>query len=748
MKPTVESEFRSYVYIVDRLKEMGWNVKSPALGGQVYTQNECTRQNDKLKEAFGRGRPEYTVDIGDGQFWIIEAKATAGDLPEAIKQAKERAKKINEIRGINCQIITGFAGTPDTTHYIETHCLVRNKWKRLTINKRHSTGFISRDQVKHVINSGKGCLDEYEIDDKLFSRKMDEINKILHNGAIHKRGRAEVLASLLLALANDQEMQLNDDPSTLIRDINSRAESELKKYGKENFYDEIRIHLPTSKDNHIKNKKALARSIEILRDLNIASTINSGRDVLGQCYEQFLKYANDAKEIGIVLTPRHITNFGAEIIDVSRRDIIFDPTCGTGGFLVSALDKVRKEGGDIDKFKRGNLHGVEQDPFIATLAIVNMVFRGDGSSNIIEGDCLRTNISQKFNKVLMNPPFALAEYEWKFIDKALGHMHRSGLLFAVLPTTAMNSSNDGRGEFTWRKNLLKRHTLVAVIKLAEELFSPQASKGTYGVVIKAHCPHKENDRVVWAILNDGVERKKTWRDPPNNMDCITKSLKNYILTREQPEYIPKELDCSPILLEGELDLSPESNIGRKRKVGEFDIKSVRQSIEDAKRLLNSQNPFKTHRNCQKFPIDYFFEYLERGKSGPVKNMRPGKIPIITTSEANNGIQSLVDEGECEKVYEAEKITISGNGSSCCAHYHTYQIAATNDVFVGSLKEDFCDRNFAIFLCAAINNESWRFNYYRKLTKAKIRELEVKIPSIKGKIDKEYINNTIEAEQLT
>ena len=45
----------------------------------------------------------------------------------------------------------------------------------------------------------------------------------------------------------------------------------------------------------------------------------------------------------IVLTPRHITRFAAEMMDIDENDLVLDPTCGTGGFLVAAFDEVRKK---------------------------------------------------------------------------------------------------------------------------------------------------------------------------------------------------------------------------------------------------------------------------------------------------------------------------------------------------------------------------------------------------------------------
>lgn len=735
----IESEFRSYPYIEERLREMGWDTKSPSRGGRVYTQNEATKQNAILKKALVAQKPEYVVVVRENDFWVIEAKADRKDLDVALNQAKERAKQINAISGIQCRLVTGVAGNPDSTHYIETQCLVSNRWKHLLINNRQSTGFISPSQAIQVLNSKKGRLLDYDIDDILFREKTKQINELLHNGAFHKRNRAGALACLLLALANDQQMPLNSTPTNLINDINSRARGELTKYGKEAFYKEISIHKPTSPDNHTKNRIALAQSIGILRDLNIASTINSGRDVLGECYEEFLTYASDAKELGIVLTPRHITNFGAQILDIQKNDIVFDPTCGTGGFLVAALDKVRRDGGDMDKFKKGNLHGVEQDALIATLAIVNMVFRGDGSSNIKEGNCLKTKIEKNPSKVLMNPPFALKnEKEWEFVDKALEQMTDNGLLFAVLPTGTMSSSKNGRGEIAWRKNMLKRHTLISVIKLENELFYPLVSQGTCAVVIKAHRPHKpEQDKVVWAVLEDGIAKTKTQREKPNNIDMVAKAVRNYIATQTEPDYMPEVIDCS-LIESNENDLSPEKHIGINRTKGFFDVKRILNSIETGKQFLVNKRDRSIHNisHCHVFLVSHFCQTFTKGRSGLKKEMGEGDMPLISASEINNGIAAMVRRSDCRKVYPAGWVTISDFGIAC---YHNYEFAATSHVIVGELKPEYKNEEFAIFLCASITSENWRFSFNRPLTMEKIQRMKVRIPvNNSGEIDMDRI----------
>ena len=136
-----------------------------------------------------------------------------------------------------------------------------------------------------------------------------------------------------------------------------------KKKGKPEFYDYVRIAQPTTQANHKKFKGALVKTIQELTNLNIRSAMNSGDDILGEFYEVFLKYGNWAKEIGIVLTPRHITRFAVKILNVGTKDIVYDPTCGTGGFLVSALDFAKRNAAtsDLSAFKTGGIFGVEQE---------------------------------------------------------------------------------------------------------------------------------------------------------------------------------------------------------------------------------------------------------------------------------------------------------------------------------------------------------------------------------------------------
>lgn len=752
------SEFRAYGFILDGLSGLGWDKRAPTRGGQVYTQNEV-RNAPVLRDALGIKRPENVVIIGHNpkRYWVIEAKRGIGDMAKALAEAQEYASLINKVDPMSCRLATGVVGDTDEAHLIEPHFLLTSgEWHAVTINGKESTGFLSPDQVDDLVAHDSWELLDYDIDETLFIGKTKAINDLMHAGGINKRNRAAVLACLLLAIAFDPNFRVNRRPRILIQDINTRARDKLMEYDKDNFFGEIEIHLPTSDDNHLKYKSALVNTIDILRGLNIASAIDSGRDVLGQFYEQFLKYANDAKEIGIVLTPRHITTFGANVADVQPSSVVFDPACGTGGFLVAALDKVRHDGGAVDEFQEGNLHGIEQDPLIATLAIVNMIFRGDGSSNIQEGDGLKTRPRRTPNRCLMNPPFALdPEYEWKFVDRALDIMASGGLLFAVVPTSMMMSAKDDRGEITWRSNMLKRHTLLAVVKMPEDLFYPHVSKGTFGILIRAHQPHNlSNDHVFWACLDDGITRTKTTRSTGGNFSEVEVALRHFVTTGQRPEFVHGQIDSTPIRSDEStaafLDLAPENHIGRNADRGVYDFTFLNQSMRAARERLRAsdRNQLNQYNDCRPFRLMRFVQRYARGKSGRGRDLPAGPLPLISTAETDNGISRMVAAQSVDRIYSPGVITVSSNGGSCCAFYHDYEFAANPDVFVLFLRDEYTSRDFSLFLCAAINNESWRYNYFRKFNATQLRSLTVQVPVRDiDQIDMDRIKRIVEKAEL-
>lgn len=380
------SEMFATRFILDNLETLGWNIKNPTQNsaGQVYTQTQCL-DNLRIAEKLGLTHPENIVKLSETEFYVIEAKATKRQITQAIKEAKEDyADKINTSHQIKAKIISGIAGNLEDGYVVKSEFLEGNRFKTIKLNGHELTSLVSPKIAKLLLDSGHAEIDDIPVDEKEFLKVAEKINGILHQGAIAKDSRGSIMASLILTFLNLTEININEDAELLVASINSRVNSVLSRSGKPEFYPFLEIKLPRPTSNHIKFKKALVDTLQELKNLNIPSAMNSGDDILGKFYEVFLKYGNWAKDVGIVFTPRHITKFAVEVLDIKPTDIIFDPTCGTGGFLVSAFDYIKKNysARELEQFRLNKIFGVELQDSIIALAIVNMIFRKDGKTNM------------------------------------------------------------------------------------------------------------------------------------------------------------------------------------------------------------------------------------------------------------------------------------------------------------------------------------------------------------------------------
>lgn len=537
-KGPIDTEVEAYGHIRRQLKALGWDLRNPSLrsGGQVWTQNQCFG-HPLIKQALNKSRPENIVKVSESVVWIIEAKANRKHLDRAISEATEDyARPINDLRGgLRAVLATGIAGNDYAGYAAVTKVRIDGVWETVTINGEQATGLLSPNDVRTLLSDGTADIREFAPPQQLFLSAAERINGILHQGGINKNDRAKTIAALLLAVIKEPP-NLDTELGILIADINARSLNELTNHGKAEFAPFVNILPPTNKTNHVKYRAALVLTIQELLDLNIRSAMNSSTDVLGQFYEVFLKYGNGAKEIGIVLTPRHITRFAVDAIGVGPQDLVLDPACGTGGFLVAAFDHVRRNAktDQLERFKKHNLFGIEQESYVAVLAIVNMIFRGDGKNNIMEGNCFTTHLTattiegqpsakptaepapkgqEPITRVLMNPPFSSKgslETEPKFVSRALELMADGGVLFALLPMGTMFGAKKDK---LWRtQELLLHNTLLAVVSMPHELFYPAALKQVVGVVVRKGFPHPKAQPVFWGrIAEDGHVKVKSRR---------------------------------------------------------------------------------------------------------------------------------------------------------------------------------------------------------------------------------------------
>lgn len=240
---------------------------------------------------------------------------------------------------------------------------------------------------------------------------------------------------------------------------------------------------------------------------------NSAEDYLGRFYGEFMSYSGgDGQTLGIVLTPKHITELFCELIDLKVDDKVLDPCCGTAGFLIAAMHKMVKQTEDETQrrhIKRNQLFGIELQPYMFTIATTNMILRGDGKSNLHNWDFLKHNPSQLQLKGctvgMMNPPYSQGSksnpdlYEISFTEHLLESLVEGARAIVIIPQSSVTGKS--KEEQNIKNNILKHHTLEGVITLNKNTF--------YGVgtnpciaVFTAGIPHDKKHKCKFINFED------------------------------------------------------------------------------------------------------------------------------------------------------------------------------------------------------------------------------------------------------
>lgn len=385
------------------------------------------------------------------------------------------------------------------------------------------------DYYSRYITSPQKFNEDYS---KLLSYTQD-LNNELHEMKVKESQRSLFISAVLICLQNDVfrvSYSKHKSAANLCSSIYSTVKSELqddtgipdsKVRMLESAYAFITTHSKLSSD-----KTKLVELINTI-DEKVNGFMRTHRyfDTIGQFYIEFLRYANNDKGLGIVLTPPHITELFAELAGVDESSVVFDNCCGTGGFLISAMKSmVNKCGGDSKKIKdvkTTQLIGVESQDDIYALAISNMILQDDGKSNIKLGDCftqvkkLEQEVTDKKikrpNVGFLNPPYKNKSQpsdpeELEFVLNNLALLERGSLCFSLIPISCVLAQS-GRN-YLLKQKIMENHTVVAVMSLPEDLFhNSKASVVTCILVIKAKEKHRKGQRTWLAYWrDDGFEK--------------------------------------------------------------------------------------------------------------------------------------------------------------------------------------------------------------------------------------------------
>ena len=368
------------------------------------------------------------------------------------------------------------------------------------------------------------------------------LNETLHARKIKESQRALLISGILIALKDNAfkvGYKKHEKVEQLVKSLYTAIDGQLSTGDIPQRKIEVLTHAftfiktnPTLTDKN-EGKKFLEDLIdEIDEEINGFMVTHKYVDTVSQFYIEFLRYANNDKGLGIVLTPHHITELFAELADVDRNSVILDNCCGTGGFLISAMKRMLINAkGDKNaerRIKSEQLIGIEFQDDIYTLLISNMIIHRDGRTNIYWGDCFQEikDVKQKFKPTvgLLNPPYktkASDREEFEFILNNLEALEPGGTCISIIPISCAIEKT--ATAVNLRKKILAEHTLEAVLSMPEDLFhNSKVNTVTCAVIINAKKPHPKGKKTWFAYCRDDgfvkmknkgrIDARHTWEN--------------------------------------------------------------------------------------------------------------------------------------------------------------------------------------------------------------------------------------------
>lgn len=356
------------------------------------------------------------------------------------------------------------------------------------------------------------ALYDHKIEKEKFA-DLISFSKELHNymrdyAKLSETEKPLLVSGILIALFDNafalsyqhfnQKTELAKKLQNAIEDVIETAE--IPKAKKKNMiqpYSFIMVHPELSKINSTTKETPLYRLIKDIDD-HVKPFINvyHNFDVIGQFYGEFLRYTGgDKKGLGIVLTPKHVTELFAKLANLTQKSIVLDTCAGTSGFLIASMYEMMKKAKTDDEklyIKKNCLIGVEQQPNMYALASSNMILRGDGKANLYQGSCfdeaITKEISDRADVGMINPPYSQKGeglHELDFVNHLLNCLKPNSIGIAVVPMSCAISPH------TMREKILSNHRLDAVMSLPDDIFYP-IGVVTCIMVFTAHVPHEQN----------------------------------------------------------------------------------------------------------------------------------------------------------------------------------------------------------------------------------------------------------------
>jgi type I restriction enzyme M protein len=345
--------------------------------------------------------------------------------------------------------------------------------------------------------------------------------------------------------------------------------------------------------NYMKSGTLMRQVINVI-DNDIDFKKSKDAHVFNEIYEKILKDLQSAGNAGEYYTPRAVTKFVVEMVDPKLGDKIMDPACGTGGFLIDALEHVRENEvatPDEEKTLQESIYGVEKKPLPYMLVMTNLILHGiDAPLNIERGNSLARSLrditeKDRVDVILTNPPFGGSEQDMikkgfptqyqtsetadLFLILIIEMLKNGGKAGIVLPDGSLTG---GGVKERIREKLLTDCNLHTIIRLPNSVFAPYASVSTNLLFFIKGEATKE----VWYYEHTLPEGQKSYSKTKPIKYEEFEPIKEWLDKREESE-ISWRVSIEELKNKGyELDIK---NPNRKEETVEYNINELMTKLE-------------------------------------------------------------------------------------------------------------------------------------------------------------------------
>jgi len=249
-------------------------------------------------------------------------------------------------------------------------------------------------------------------------------------------------------------------------------------------------------NNYMKSGTTLRKVINKLNEIDFNKATE--RHLFGDIYESILKELQSAGDSGEFYTPRAVTQFMTEMINPQLDEIVYDPACGTGGFLTCTIEHLKKQVKNVRDRKKlqENVRGTEYKPLPFQLALTNLILHDVEVPSLEYGDSLGRQYNEirekdRVDVILANPPFGgtvangnegnfpmnfrTKESADLFLILIIHLLKQGGRAAIVLPDGSL--TGDGVKQRV-REKLLTDCNLHTIIRLPNSVFQPYATVAT------------------------------------------------------------------------------------------------------------------------------------------------------------------------------------------------------------------------------------------------------------------------------